>query len=108
MTNWYRVGRDMLARDIWTEVPLDWNEPDGEQIRIFAREFADPARLQAGLDDVPAIVYLQGGPGGKGVGHSPATRFHGRAQTLSCCAARSARHGAFDPCLRKRIREARR
>ncbi|MDA3148047.1 alpha/beta fold hydrolase [Leucobacter sp. UCMA 4100] len=66
MTNWYRVGRDMLARDIWTEVPLDWSEPEGEQIRIFAREFADPARLQAGLDDVPAIVYLQGGPGGKG------------------------------------------
>lgn len=66
MTQWYRIGRDMVARDLWTRVPLDWNDPEGEAIRVFAREIVDPATLRGGLDDLPAIVYLQGGPGGKG------------------------------------------
>lgn len=66
MSKWYQIGRDMVARDLWTTVPLDWNEPDGTTIRVFAREIVDPATLRTGLDDVPAIVYLQGGPGGKG------------------------------------------
>lgn len=66
MTNWYQVGRDMLARDLWTSVPLDWNNPDGEKIRLFAREFIDPSKLSDDLESLPAVVYLQGGPGGKG------------------------------------------
>lgn len=66
MTQWYQVGRDMLARDLWTKVPLDWKDPDGEQIRVFAREIVDPSKLRHGIEEMPAMVYLQGGPGGKG------------------------------------------
>lgn len=65
MTNWYQVGRDMIARDLWTTVPLDWNHPEGETIRVFAREIVDPQLKRTGLDQLPAIIYLQGGPGGK-------------------------------------------
>lgn len=43
-------------------VPLDWNRPDQEQITIFVRELVDPPRRR---DDLPLLVYLQGGPGGK-------------------------------------------
>ncbi|MBK0421151.1 alpha/beta fold hydrolase [Leucobacter sp. CSA2] len=64
--DWYQVGQDMLARDLWTEVPRDWSHPEGERIRVFAREFIDPAKRDATLEELPAIVYLQGGPGGKG------------------------------------------
>jgi pimeloyl-ACP methyl ester carboxylesterase len=40
------------------EVPLDHDQPDGEQITIFAREVADPDGL-----DRPPLLFLQGGPG---------------------------------------------
>ena len=41
-------------------VPLDHGKPDGAQLEIFAREVvaADRAR-----DDLPWLLYLQGGPG---------------------------------------------
>src|SRR5690554_5659615 len=65
MTNWYQVGKDMVARDLWTSVPLDWNDPEGKSIRVFAREIVDADKKRTGLKDLPAIVYLQGGPGGK-------------------------------------------
>jgi pimeloyl-ACP methyl ester carboxylesterase len=39
-------------------VPLDHARPDGAQIKLFAREVADPDGL-----DKPFLVYLQGGPG---------------------------------------------
>jgi len=42
-------------------VPLDWSRPDGEQITVFWREVVDPDRRG---DDLPLLVYLQGGPGG--------------------------------------------
>jgi pimeloyl-ACP methyl ester carboxylesterase len=41
-------------------VPLDHARPDGEQIEVFAREVA--AADKAG-DDLPWLVFLQGGPG---------------------------------------------
>jgi pimeloyl-ACP methyl ester carboxylesterase len=43
-------------------VPLDHNQPGGEQISIFAREVSAPGRDSAGL---PWLVFFQGGPGGK-------------------------------------------
>ncbi|MEU7038971.1 alpha/beta fold hydrolase [Streptomyces sp. NPDC046237] len=44
-------------------VPLDHRAaPDGPTIEIFAREVTDPAR--AG-EQLPWLLYLQGGPGGK-------------------------------------------
>lgn len=62
MSNWYSIGSQLKARDLWATVPLDWNEPDGETIRVFAREVVDAAALG---EERPLLVFLQGGPGGK-------------------------------------------
>ncbi|MEV6283950.1 alpha/beta fold hydrolase [Kribbella sp. NPDC051770] len=43
-------------------VPLDWSGTLPGSIAVFARELVDPVR--AG-EDLPLLVYLQGGPGGK-------------------------------------------
>nr|WP_319515402.1 alpha/beta fold hydrolase [uncultured Cohaesibacter sp.] len=50
-------------RDITLPVPLDWAKPEGESLTLFAREVVDPARKE---EDLPLLVFLQGGPGGKG------------------------------------------
>ncbi len=47
-------------RDHVLSVPLDWTAPEGETIRLFAREVA-----ACGAGDLPVLVFLQGGPGGK-------------------------------------------
>ncbi|MGO2139312.1 MAG: alpha/beta fold hydrolase [Leucobacter sp.] len=62
MTDWYPIGMRLVARDLWVTVPLDWNEPEGETIRVFAREVVSAANRDA---DLPLLVFLQGGPGGK-------------------------------------------
>lgn len=62
MSDWYPIGMHLAARDLWVEVPLDWNTPDGATIRVFAREVVDATRRDA---DLPLLVFLQGGPGGK-------------------------------------------
>ncbi len=41
-------------------VPLDHTRPDGEQIEVFAREVVAAGRAD---DDLPWLVFLQGGPG---------------------------------------------
>jgi pimeloyl-ACP methyl ester carboxylesterase len=43
------------------EVPLHHAAPDGEQITVFARELV--ALEQASREDLPWLLYLQGGPG---------------------------------------------
>ncbi|MFG3052330.1 alpha/beta fold hydrolase [Kitasatospora sp. NPDC048239] len=43
-------------------VPLDHADPGGVTIEVFARELADPVRAGRQL---PWLLYLQGGPGGK-------------------------------------------
>ncbi len=48
------------VRDHAVSVPLDWAQPDGEAITLFAREITAP-----GGEDRPVLVFLQGGPGGK-------------------------------------------
>lgn len=63
MSDWYPIGMHLVARDLWVEVPLDWNEPAGETIRVYAREVIDAAKQG---EDLPLLVFLQGGPGGKG------------------------------------------
>ncbi|TLP98831.1 alpha/beta hydrolase [Nesterenkonia salmonea] len=53
----------------WITVPLDWSVPDGEQIQVFAREFVGSGALSKGrlhVDALPYLLFLQGGPGGKG------------------------------------------
>ncbi|GFZ99301.1 alpha/beta fold hydrolase [Nesterenkonia alkaliphila] len=55
--------------DHWVEVPLDWRNPDGESLRIYAREFIGAEVLAKGevhAAGLPYLLFLQGGPGGKG------------------------------------------
>lgn len=63
MTAGHLVGKDVWATEAWTDVPLDWARPDGPTIRVFTRELVDARRRH---EDLPVLVYLQGGPGGKG------------------------------------------
>jgi pimeloyl-ACP methyl ester carboxylesterase len=48
--------------DHTVDVPLDHHEPGGETIEVFAREVV--AADRAG-EDLPWLLFLQGGPGGK-------------------------------------------
>lgn len=46
------------------EVPLVWDDDaDPRRLTLFVRELVDPVRRR---DDLPLLVFLQGGPGGKG------------------------------------------
>jgi proline iminopeptidase len=47
-------------------VPLDHGKPDGEQIEIFAREYTSAAHPVDAAAHLPWLVFLQGGPGGRG------------------------------------------
>lgn len=59
----YTIGDGILVRDRVTTVPLDWANPDdGRTIEVFARELVDGRRRD---EDLPLLVFLQGGPGGK-------------------------------------------
>lgn len=54
----------IAVTDHTVDVPLDWRRPDdGRTISVFARELVDPLRRS---EDLPVLVFLQGGPGGKG------------------------------------------
>ncbi|GLF93166.1 alpha/beta fold hydrolase [Streptomyces yaizuensis] len=55
----YRQPGVVLTDHVFT-VPLDHDRPDGEQIEIYAREVVAGSR--AG-EDLPWLVYLEGGPG---------------------------------------------
>lgn len=62
----------LVLRDIEIAVPLDWSDPEGETITLFAREVT--AASHQG-QDLPLLAFLQGGPGGKSprpVGTGPA------------------------------------
>lgn len=48
-------------RDHYFTVPLDHGVPGGEQLTVYAREF-----FAEDGQDKPWLLYLQGGPGGKG------------------------------------------
>jgi pimeloyl-ACP methyl ester carboxylesterase len=50
------------VREHEVAVPLDW-ESRGSTITLFAREVVAPQRRN---DDLPLMLFLQGGPGGKG------------------------------------------
>lgn len=52
----------MCIREYSVSVPLDWNQPDGETIAVFAREVCDPVRRK---EKLPLLAFFQGGPGGK-------------------------------------------
>lgn len=47
-------------------VPLDHGAPDGELIDVFAREYVSAAHPPGAAEKLPWLVFLQGGPGGRG------------------------------------------
>src|SRR3954471_11930548 len=57
-------------------VPLDHRTPGGETIEVFAREVVAADRSG---DDLPWLVFLQGGPGGKSPRPLRAESWIGRA-----------------------------
>jgi len=50
-----------VTRDHTLAVPLDHANPSGEQLEIFAREVV---AADKSADDLPYLLFLQGGPGG--------------------------------------------
>jgi pimeloyl-ACP methyl ester carboxylesterase len=50
----------LLLTDHTFSVPLDYAEPYGEQISVYAREVVAPQSAQA---ELPWLVFFQGGPG---------------------------------------------
>ena len=67
LSEYYVPGLHIEDRSI--KVPLDWtgHEPghgfDGESISLFYRVVTAPEHVH---DDLPLLVFLQGGPGGSG------------------------------------------
>ena len=57
-------------------VPLDHDDPAGEQIRVYARELVAPRRRD---DDLPWLLYLTGGPGVPGPRPTGRSGWLGRA-----------------------------
>lgn len=49
--------------DYSLQVPLDWKHPEGEHITVFYREVVAAHRQH---EELPLMIYLQGGPGGAG------------------------------------------
>ncbi len=47
-------------------VPLDHARPDGETISVFAREYTSTDHDDAAVGALPWLLFLQGGPGGRG------------------------------------------
>ena len=67
----------MHVTDHEVEVPLDWfGEGGTERITVFAREVVDPQRR---TEELPVLVFLQGGPGGKGPRPTEAAGWIGQA-----------------------------
>ncbi|HKI58176.1 MAG TPA: alpha/beta fold hydrolase, partial [Trueperaceae bacterium] len=64
------------AGDHHFRLPLDHSRPDGPTIDVFARELVAPER--AG-QDLPVLLYLQGGPGGEAPRPTEAGGWIGRA-----------------------------
>ncbi len=59
LTQIHRIPGLLLQSHKFT-VPLDYADPSGEQITVFAREIVAAGQEAA---DLPMLVYLQGGPG---------------------------------------------
>ncbi|MFB7665571.1 alpha/beta fold hydrolase [Kitasatospora sp. NPDC056138] len=52
----------IVTTDHVFQLPLDYQMPDGEQIEVYAREVVAAGRES---DELPWLLFLQGGPGGK-------------------------------------------
>ncbi|UVJ41478.1 alpha/beta hydrolase [Arthrobacter sp. CJ23] len=47
-------------------LPLDHSVPDGESITVFAREYSSTEHSETEASELPWLLFLQGGPGGRG------------------------------------------
>lgn len=56
-----RIG-GLVLRDHWFDVPLDHRDPSGETISVYAREVVAADKAD---ENLPWLLFLQGGPGGK-------------------------------------------
>lgn len=65
-----------VLTDHWLQVPLEHGNPDGEQITVYAREVVAPDRP---AEELPWLLFLQGGPGGKSPRPNGASQWLGRA-----------------------------
>lgn len=69
MNSTRRLLDGTLITDHWITVPLDWEDPAGATIDVYAREFTGAEALVKGesyVSSLPYLLFLQGGPGGKG------------------------------------------
>jgi proline iminopeptidase len=57
--------RGMRTVEHYFEVPLDHADPAGETITVFAREYVSADHSAAAAAELPWLLYLQGGPGGR-------------------------------------------
>ncbi|AEE47803.1 alpha/beta fold hydrolase [Cellulomonas fimi] len=68
MTHEYAMT-GFVVRDHRVRVPVDWADPARfGDIEVFAREVVDPRRA---TQDLPLLLFLQGGPGGMGPRPAP-------------------------------------
>ena len=77
------AGRDgtvrlggLALRDHWFDAPLDHAQPSGESVRLYAREVVAVDKVD---DNLPWLLFLQGGPGGKSPRPEGASGWIGRA-----------------------------
>ena len=58
--------RGMRTVEHYFTVPLDHSAPDGEAITVFAREYVSASHSADAAQNLPWLLFLQGGPGGRG------------------------------------------
>lgn len=58
--------RGLRTVEHYFTVPLDHTELGGETITVFAREYVSAAHSPEEAEKLPWLLYLQGGPGGRG------------------------------------------
>ena len=58
MSTYHLPGFSMTDHEF--SIPLDHEQPDGEQITVYAREVVAAAQVD---NDLPWLIFLQGGPG---------------------------------------------
>lgn len=58
--------RGLRTTEHFFAVPLDHADPDGETITVFAREYSSTEHSDEAVAALPWLLYLQGGPGGRG------------------------------------------
>ncbi|MFP5366765.1 MAG: alpha/beta fold hydrolase [Actinomycetes bacterium] len=58
--------RGMRTVEHFFRVPLDHSVPSGEAITVFAREYVSAAHSEEKAAQLPWLLFLQGGPGGRG------------------------------------------